>query len=91
MTSLALRLSSEASRSLVSLAKRFGMKRGEALSWVLVETAPPSVPKRGKAARSESVEIEISDDANVVLQKVVSSNESTVSVVAEAYLNREYR
>jgi len=67
------------------------MKRGEALSWVLVETAPPSVPKRGKAARSESVEIEISDDANVVLQKVVSSNESTVSVVAEAYLNREYR
>ena len=91
MATVALRLSSDASRSLVTLAKRFGMKRDGALSWVLVETAPPHVPKRGKATRSESVSLDISDAASKVLARVVADTDSSDSVVVEAYLGREYR
>lgn len=91
MATVTLRLSSDASRSLLTLAKRFGMKRNDALSWVLVETAPPHVPKRGKATRSESLALDISDQANTVLERVVAATESSASVVVEAYLGREYR
>lgn len=73
------------------LSKRFGMGKGEALSWVLVETAPPVIPKRGKTTRSESIEAQISDQAHAILSKVVSLNESSESMVIEAYLGREYR
>lgn len=91
MVTVTLRLSSDASQSLLTLAKRFGMKRNDALSWVLVETAPPHVPKRGKATRSESIALDISDQANAVLEHVVKANKSSDSVVVEAYLGREYR
>jgi predicted transcriptional regulator len=91
MKSVTLRLSSDASRSLLTLAKRFGMKRNDALSWVLVETAPPHVPKRGTATRSESLSLDISDQANVILDRVATASESSASVVVEAYLAREYR
>ena len=73
------------------LSKRFGMGKGEALSWVLVETSAPVIPKRGKTTRSESIETQISDKAHVILSRVVALNESSESMVIEAYLGREYR
>ena len=91
MKTVTLRLSSDARRSLLTIAKRFGMKRNDSLSWILVETAPPQIPKRGKTTRSESLSLDISDQASDVLDGVVSANESSASVVVEAYLGREYR
>jgi hypothetical protein len=91
MKAVTLRLSSEAGRSLISLAERFDMTRNDALSWVLVETAPPPVPKRGKLTRSESITLDLSDHAHEILERVVTANESSAGVVVEAYLGREYR
>jgi hypothetical protein len=86
-----VRLSTIAITRLESLAKRFGMSKGEALSWVLLETAPPVVPKRGKETRSVSVNVHLSEPAQVVLSRVVTQHESSESIVIEAYLGREYR
>ena len=91
MKTVTLRLSSDADKALIALSKSFDMPRNDALSWILVETAPPQVPKRGKTTRSESLALDISDQAHVVLERVVSANESSASVVVEAYLGREYR
>jgi len=88
---LLIKLSSVAASQLTALSKRFKMSQGEALSWVLVETAPPVVPKRGKTTRETSMDILISDQAQAVLTRVVATNESSESVVVEAYLGREYR
>jgi len=91
MATVMLRVSSTASRSLLTLAKRFGMTRNDALSWILVETAPPHVPKRGNATRSEPLTLDISDQATEILGRVVTASESSSSIVVEAYLGREYR
>jgi hypothetical protein len=88
---LSVRLSTIAITRLESLAKRFEMSKGEALSWVLVETAPPVVPKRGKETRSVSVSMYLSDPAQAVLSRVVTQHGSSESIVIEAYLGREYR
>jgi hypothetical protein len=90
MVGLSLRLSLDAISSLELLADRFGMNSGEALSWVLVETGPPHIPKRGKSARTESLTLLISTQAHGELERVVNKNESTSSVVVEAYLSRDY-
>jgi hypothetical protein len=90
MVGLSLRLSLDAISSLELLANRFGMTSSESLSWVLVETGPPHIPKRGKSARSQSLTLLISKQAHSELDRVVSKNESTNSVVVEAYLSRDY-
>ena len=91
MDALTVRLSPDAGKALASLAKRFGMSRGGALSWVLTETAPPAIPKRGKGARSESVVLELTADARAILDRVTGASDASASVVVEAYLGREYR
>ena len=91
MKTVTLRLSPDASRSLLALAERFDMTRNDALSWILVETAPPTIPKRGKATRSGSITLDISDQANDVLARVAVARDASASMIVEAYLSREYR
>jgi hypothetical protein len=91
VTTLNLRLSSDAATKLLSLSKRFDMSTGAALSWVLVETAPPVIPKRGKTTRSTGIDVHLSEQAQAVLSRVVTQHESSESIVVEAYLGREYR
>ena len=90
MKTLSVRLSSSAVTRLTSLSKRFGISKGATLSWVLVETAPPVVPKRGKETRSTTVDVHLSEQAQAVLDRVVTQHESSESIVVEAYLGREY-
>ena len=91
MKALNLRLSSDAVTKLLSLSKQFDMSTSEALSWVLVETSPPVIPKRGKSTRSTSTDVHLSEQAQAVLSRVVTQHESSESIVVEAYLGREYR
>ena len=88
---LHLTLSTGAASRLTALCKQFGMfKKGQALSWVIVETAAPDVPKRAIERRESTVEVEISDQAHAILCDVVAVTKSSESRVVEAYLARKY-
>ena len=87
---LTIRVSSGSIDRLDALCKSSGLTRGDALSWILEETGRPSIPKRGKASRSEPMSLTISDAAHSTLNAVVAANEASVSVVVEAYLARDY-
>jgi hypothetical protein len=87
---LTIRVSSGAIGRLDALCKSSDLKRGSALSWIVAETSRPSIPKRGKATRSEPLSLPISDEAQSTLDAVVAANESNMSMVVEAYLARDY-
>tara|TARA_R110000744_G_scaffold337156_1_gene442429 strand:- start:2448 stop:2681 length:234 start_codon:yes stop_codon:yes gene_type:complete len=76
---------------LTALAKDFDMTRNDALSWILVETAPPKIStRREKATRFESLSLDISEQASAELGRVVTASGSSASAVVEAYLGRKY-
>ena len=87
---LTVRVSSDSLKRLDALCKSSGLKRGPALSWIVTETSIPSVPKRGKAKRTEPLSLPVSDSAQAMLDSIVESTEASVDVVIEAYLSRDY-
>jgi len=86
---LAIKLSEQAMKNLVRLAKKSGLTKSEAASWVLKETGVPVIPKRSKESRNESIALTLDDQASTVLGAVMRANKSSESVVLEAYLSRE--
>jgi hypothetical protein len=84
---ISVRVSSAGLETLKALSKSSGLTRDAALSWVLVETAVPVVPKRGRA-RNEPLTATISDAAYATLDAVATSHEASQSLVVEAYLVR---
>ncbi len=87
---LTVQISEDAVRTLVSLQRSSGLKRDAAMSWILVETAVPYIPKRGKTTRGETIDLSLSDAAMKVLVDVCMSNGSSEGIVVESYLSRKY-
>jgi hypothetical protein len=87
---LNVKISDEALKVLTSLQRSSGLKRDDAMSWILVETSVPSIPKRGKTIRGESVDFLLSPKAMTTLLGVCVVNDSSEGVVLEAYLSRKY-
>jgi hypothetical protein len=87
---LTVQVSEEAAKTLASLQRSSGLNRSEAMSWILVETAAPYIPKRGKAARDETLNLSLSDSASEVLRGICLARDATEGIVIEAYLGREY-
>jgi|TARA_R110000824_G_scaffold29123_5_gene97189 hypothetical protein len=87
---LAIKLSEESMKNLVRLAKKSGLTKSAAASWVLKETAVPVILKRSKETRNESIALTLDVRASTVLETVMRANKSSESVVLEAYLLRGY-
>ena len=87
---LAIKLSEESMKNLVRLAKKSGLTKSAAASWVLKETAVPVILKRSKETRNESSALTLDVRASTVLETVMRANKSSESVVLEAYLLRGY-
>ena len=77
-------------KNLVRLAKKSGLTKSAAASWVLKETAVPVILKRSKETRNESIALTLDVRASTVLETVMRANKSSESVVLEAYLLRGY-
>jgi hypothetical protein len=87
---LIVQVSEDAARNLASLQRSSDLDRDAAMSWILLETSVPSIPKRGKTTRGETVYFSLSDAAIRVLDYVCVSNGSNEGIVIEAYLSRKY-
>ena len=87
---LTIQISDDALKVLTSLQRSSGLKQDDAMSWILVETSVPSIPKRGKTARGESVDFSLSPKAMTTLLGVCVANDSSEGIVLEAYLSRKY-
>ena len=88
---ISVQLSSDSVKALSSLQRSSGLKKNAAMSWILVETSIPHIPKRGKEPRGESVDFDLTDAAALVLRNVCKSKRSSDGIVIEAYLGRTYK
>jgi hypothetical protein len=87
---LTVQVSDDAAKTLVSLQRSSGLNRNEAMSWILVETSAPYIPKRGKATRDETLSLSLSDEAARILNSICTLRDTNEGMVIEAYLGREY-
>jgi hypothetical protein len=82
------KISDMASKILAQCAKDYGMNKSEALEWLIRETASPTVPKRGKVSRTESIELFLSAEETKIVEALAHTYDCTPSAVIEAYLQR---
>ena len=82
------KISDAAKKVLAQCAHDYGMNESGALGWLIRETAPPKVPKRGKVSRTESIELELGSAEIETVQEIARSYDCMPSVVIESYLQR---
>jgi len=88
---ISVQLSSDSVKALASFQRSSGLKKNAAMSWILVETSIPHIPKRGKESRGESVDFDLTDAASSVLRGICKSKRASDSAVIESYLGRTYK
>ena len=87
---LNIKVSKDAVKQLTRLSKSSGLSKDKALVWLIMETAMPTIDKRSKVARTESLKLKLSESALEIVTLVAERYKVSADAVVDAYLARGY-
>jgi|AP82_1055514.scaffolds.fasta_scaffold309857_2 hypothetical protein len=90
MTKIDIEISEAAKKNLKTFCRVSDLKTDEAVSWLIFETAVPSISRQSKTTRNQKMSISLSDKASKVLSGVCKRTRSSEGVVVDAYLLRRF-
>lgn len=86
---LKVNVSKDSVKRLTALAKSSGLSKDKAVVWVIMETAMPTINKRDKVSRTESLNLKLSEPALEIVTLVAERYGVKADVVIDAYLSRQ--
>lgn len=88
MNKIDVEISEDAKKNFKTFCRGSGLKTDAAVSWLIVETAIPSISRQTKTTRNQKMSISLSDKASKVLAGVCRRTRASEGVVVDAYLLR---